>query len=158
MAEVDIESLERQAARRASAALRSSIVAEVGSTFSRRSGLMARSSVQSRFRDGRLDRLALVMPHYSFKLHFGSDKRGNTPSTTRRKASVKEFRRTVLGVGQTVRPHERGGGSVRAHVKNINYRAFNHIARAMSRTNALEQLATDLSENRAVVITSQIQF
>jgi len=135
MQDANFEAKERAAALKAAAGLRAAYRTQIKSTFNRgKSGKLEKSTFTPRFRDGRLDRLVLVSPHYSFKNHFGSTKKGTTPA------------------------HSRNGHPVKAHTKNRNYNAFNHIALAFKSTNALEQLATDLGENRIVLITSQIQF
>jgi hypothetical protein len=131
---VDIEAKERAAGLKAAAALRAAYRMQIKSTFKRNSGTLEKSNISPRYRQGRLDRLVITSPHYSFKNHFGSTKKGMTPV------------------------HSRKGKPVKAHSKNRQYKAFNHIALALKATNALEQLATDLGNNRAVLITSQIDF
>ncbi|MBN8565216.1 MAG: hypothetical protein J0M25_00590 [Flavobacteriales bacterium] len=134
MQDPDFEAKERAAAIKAAAGLRAAYRSQVTSTFKRGTGKLQKSTFSSRFREGRLDRLVLSSPHYSFKNHFGSTKKGITPA------------------------HTRKGKPVKAHSKNRTYKGYNHIAEALKATNALEQLATDLGQNRAVLITSQINF
>ena len=154
----NFEADERKAARKATRALTTSIRSVTKSTFNRVSGDMEESRVASRFRDARLDRLVMTAPHYSFKWHFGSSKSGVTKTQQRSPGDVKSFVRHLNGKSVQVNAHNRAGGSVSAHVKNINYKGRNHIADALNATNALETLATDLGENRIVDITSQIDF
>lgn len=160
MAKFDNETMikEREAGRKASSALTNSIRSKTKSLFKRRSGDMDLSRFYPRYRDGRLDRLILTSPHYSFKQHFGSAKHGTTPETQRKQTEVAEFTRTIKGETQTVKAHIRKATSVKAHDKGINYKAQNHISKALKESNALNQLADDLGENRSVFITSQIEF
>lgn len=134
MQDSNFEAKERAAALKATAALRAAYRTQVTSTFKRKTGKLEKSTFTPRFRTGRLDRIVLNSPHYSFKNHFGSTKKGITPA------------------------HTRKGKPVKAHSKNRQYKAHNHIAEAFKATNALEQLATDLGQNRIVQITSQIDF
>lgn len=134
MLDSDFEAKERAAASKAASALRAAYRTQITSTFKRGSGKLEKSNFLPRFRTGRLDRLVLTSPHYSFKNHFGSTKKGITPT------------------------HSRKGKPVKGHSKNRTYKGYNHIAEALKATNALEQLATDLGQNRAVLITSQINF
>jgi glutamate racemase len=160
MANVDNDFIgkEHESGRKASALLTSSIRSKTKSLFKKRSGKMDLSRFSPRYRDGRLDRIVLSAPHYSFKEHFGSALKGTTPVTNRSAGNVKEFKRTVKGEQQTVKSHIRKAASVKAHIKGINYKAKNHIAQALKETNALTQLATELGEHRAVLIASQITF
>lgn len=156
----NFEAEERRAGQKAASALTSAVRSVSKSTFNRKSGAAERSRVTSRYRSGHLDRLVLNAPHYSFKNHFGSAKTGTTPPLSRDGANVRSFQR-YMGGGrkvQQVNAHRRSGGSVEGHRKGINYKAFNHIANALKSTNALQQLADDLGNNRIVDITSQIDF
>ncbi len=154
----DIAQFERKAGQTASIILTASLRSHIGSTFKRRTGAMAKTNVKPRYKDGRLDRLIINSPHYSFKHHFGSVKKGKTMSTRRRESQIKAFTRHIGSVTIAVKAHKRKGGHVSSHVKNIDYKATNHIAKSLQTTNALENLATTLAENRAVLITSQIDF
>lgn len=160
MASTSFQAEERKAASRATRALTASFRAKIKSVFDRRSGKLEETNVRSRFRDGGLDRLVVNSPYYSFMNHFGSGKAGNTPTHSRGGANVRSFQRFMGGGLQTrqVQAHSRSGGSVAAHIKGIQYKGHNHIADALQSTNALEQLATDLGENRIVNVVSQIQF
>lgn len=149
---------ERAAGRKASAALRVAFRAKIKSTFNRRSGDMEKSTVTAKYKEGFLDRLVLGSPHYSFKHHFGSSLSGTTGATSRKQSSVNSFSRHVNGENVTVKSHTRKATNVVAHIKGIDYKSKNHIAEAFKSTNALQQLATDLGENRIVNITSQIDF
>lgn len=154
----DFTTKERASGSKASGLLRNSLRSKIKSIFKRRSGDMEKSTVTARYRDGRLDRLVMTSPHYSFKEHFGSAKHGTTPQTQRKETAVKEFQRTVNGRTETVKSHVRKATTVQAHMKGINYKAKNHIAQALKQTNALDQLANELGDHRAVLITSQIDF
>lgn len=135
MQDLNFEAKERAAGLKAAVSLRAAYRTQINSTFNRgKSGKLEKSTFTPRYREGRLDRIVLSTPHYSFKNHFGSTKKGETKT------------------------HSRNGKPVRGHSKNRDYKAHNHIALAFKSTNALEQLATDLGENRIVLITSQIQF
>lgn len=134
MQDSNFEAKERAAAIKATVALRAAYRSQATSTFKRKSGKLEKSTFSPRYRVGRLDRIVLNSPHYSFKNHFGSTKKGVTPA------------------------HERKGKPVKSHLKNRTYKGYNHIALALKAANALEQLATDLGQNRAVLITSQIDF
>jgi hypothetical protein len=155
---INIEAEERKAGNIAKNALKTSLVTQIKNTFGRRSGELEKSTVNSRMKDGRLDRLVLNMPHYSFKAHFGSSLTGTQKATERKGASVKSFQRHMEGKVTSVSAYERKGGIVKAFNKNIDYKAHNHIAKALNQTNALEVLATSLGNNRMVLITSQIDF
>jgi hypothetical protein len=154
----DFQAHEKKAGSAAARSLAASLKSEINSVFKRRSGTMAKSGVTARYKEGRLDRLVLNSPHYSFKQHFGSSKTGVTDVTLRKVTSVSSFSRQIEGKIQTVAAHTRSGGSVARHNKNINYKSTDHIAKALNRTNALQTLATELAENRMVEITSQISF
>lgn len=158
MANFDQEANERKAGSVARAALRASLLAQIKSTFNRRSGALEKSNVNARYREGRLDRLVMNSPHYSFKQHFGSSLSGTQKTTDRKEASVKTFQRHLKGATVQIKAHDRKGGNVRSLRKNIQYKAHNHIAKALQETSALENLATALGENRMVTITSQINF
>jgi hypothetical protein len=156
----NFEAEERKAGNKAAGTLRAAYRTKVNSVFKRKSGALEKSTFSARFKEGWLDRLVLLTPHYSFKEHFGSTKTGNTPSYSRGGAKVRSFQRFMGGGLKTrqVEAHVRGGGSVRAHNKGRNYKARNHIAEALKSTSALEVLATDLGQNRIVLVTSQIDF
>lgn len=149
---------ERKAGNKAATTLRSSFRSVIKSRFHRRSGEMEKSTVTTKFRDGRLDRLILKSPHYSFKEHFGSTLTGTTGETHRKATNVREFIRNVKGKQQHIKANKRRATDVKAHNKGINYKARNHIAIALKKTNALDQLATEIGQNRIVEITSQIDF
>lgn len=157
-AQQNFESEERKAANIARSALKASFLSQIRRTFHRRSGTMEKSTVNTRFRIGRLDRIVLKSPRYSFQSHFGSSKKGTQKASQRKGASVKSFRRRTHNKTVEVHSHSRKGGSVVAFNKNRRYNARNHIARALKQTNALEVLATSLGNNRIVLITSQIDF
>lgn len=158
MANVDIEANERKAGSAARGALKASLLSEIRSTFKRRSGNLEKSNVTAKYKEGRLDRLVLNSPHYSFKNHYGSSLTGTQEATDRNGAAVKSFQRHLQGKTVQVQAHQRDGGNVRSLRKNRDYKAHNHIAKALKQTNALETLATALGENRMVLITSQIDF
>jgi len=158
MEKVDIESLERKAGNTARAELRSSVLAQIRNTFHKRSGNLEKSTVNTRYKGGLLDRLVLNSPRYSFQSHFGSDKYGTQKPSAREGAAVKSFQRHLKGKTIDIQSHERSGGAVVAFTKNRNYKAYNHISRALQQTQALENLATALGNSRAVLITSQIDF
>lgn len=158
MESINIEAEERKAGNLAKNALKAALISQIKSTFHRRSGTLEKSTVNSRMRDGRLDRLILNSPKYSFTQHFGSSLTGTQKTTERKGASVKSFQRHLEGMVTPVNAYERQGGIVKAFHKNINYKAQNHIAKALKQTNALDVLATSLGQNRVVLITSQIDF
>lgn len=154
------ESDEKKAANIARAALKSSLINQIKRTFHRgKTGkLLKESNVNSRFVLGRLDRLVLNSPRYSFQSNFGSTKSGFQKSGSRRGGSVKSFVRHLDGKKIEVHSHDRQGTTVAAFDKNIRYKTRNHISRALKQTKALENLATALGENRIVLISSQIDF
>lgn len=158
MEKVDIEAEERKAGSIARAALKASLLNQIKSTFNRRTGTMEKSTVLARYKGGHLDRLTLNMPRYSFQSHFGSTLAGTQKATERKGTSVKSFQRHLEGKVSQVSAHDRKGGNVSAMKKNEPYKATNHIAKALNQTNALENLATALGNNRIVLITSQINF
>lgn len=158
MESINIEAEERKAGNIAKNALKASLITQIKGSFHRRSGALEKSTVNSRMKEGRLDRLVINSPHYSFKQHFGSSLTGTQKATERKGASVKSFQRHLEGKTSTVSAHTRTGGAVKAFNKNIDYKAHNHIAKALNQTNALEVLATSLGNNRMVLITSQIDF
>ncbi|MBC5835829.1 hypothetical protein G6N05_05465 [Flavobacterium sp. F372] len=159
MQNTDITSLEKKAGSAAASSLRAVFRTSIKSTFKRRTGKAEKSNVSAKYRDGNLDRLTLSSPHYSFKNHFGSSKTGTTPSVSRAGGSVKSFSRHIKGNTVTVNAFSRSGGSVSAHRKGIRYKAYGHLANAMRNAQpALEKLATDLTENRAVIVVSKIDF
>ena len=155
---VNIEAEERKAGSIARVALKASLINQIKRTFHRRTGTLEKSTVNANYKVGRLDRLTLNMPRYSFQQHFGSSLTGTQKETERKGTSVKSFQRHLEGMVSEVKSHDRKGGSVRAMRKNIKYGAHDHISRALKQTNALEKLATALGKNRAVLITSQIDF
>jgi hypothetical protein len=158
MESINIEAEERKAGNLAKNALKASLISQIKSTFHRRSGTLEKSTVNSRMRDGRLDRLILNSPKYSFTQHFGSSLTGTQKATERKGTSVKSFQRHLEGKVASISAYERQGGTVKAFNKNIGYRTHNHISRALKQTNALDVLATSLGQNRVVLITSQIDF
>lgn len=149
---------ERSAGNKAASTLRVSVRSKIKEIFQSRSGNLEKSNVSARYRDGFLDRLVLAMPKYSFTSHFGSTLSGTTQATSRKPSSVNTFTRHLKSGDVSVQAHSRKATNVVAHIKGINYKAKNHIADALNQTNALEQLATDLGENRMVEIASQIDF
>jgi hypothetical protein len=155
---INIEAEERKAGNIAKNALKTSLVTQIKNTFHRGSGELEKSSVSSRMKEGRLDRLTINSPHYSFKQHFGSSLTGTQKATERKGTSVKSFQRHLEGKTIPVSAYNRAGGTVKSFNKNIDYKAQNHIAKALNQTNALEVLATSLGNNRMVLITSQIDF
>ncbi|WP_222616889.1 hypothetical protein [Flavobacterium kayseriense] len=158
MENVNIEAEERKAGRIAAAALKASLINQIKNTFNRRTGALEKSTVLARYKSARLDRLVLNSPRYSFQTHFGSSLPGTQKATARKATSVKSFQRHLEGKVSQVQAHERKGGRVSAMRKNEPYRATNHIAKALNQSNALENLATALGNNRMVLITSQINF
>jgi hypothetical protein len=158
MEPINIEAEERKAGNIAKNALKVSLITQIQGSFHRRSGGMEESTVNSQMKDGRLDRLVINTPKYSFTQHFGTSLTGTQKPTERKGASVKSFQRHLEGKVSSVSAHVRTGGSVKAFNKNIDYKASNHIAKALKQTNALEVLATSLGENRIVLVTSQINF
>lgn len=149
---------EKQAGQKASGLLRRELRAEIQSVFKKISGNMEKSNVTARYRDGRLDRLVLSSPHYSFKHHYGSVKTGKTRTKIRSGGPVKSFVRQYEGMVRPVRAHIRKAAVVPQHNKGIDYKSYNHIAEAIKKSNVLEILATDLAENRAVDIVSKISL
>lgn len=150
---------ERKAGNIARIALKDSFLSQLRKTFERgKTGNLERSTVNTRFRAGRLDRLILKSPRYSFQSHFGSSKTGTQKPSNRREADIKSFTRHVKGKKIEISSHRRSGGSVAGFNKKIKYRARNHISRTLNETKALENLATALGENRIVLIASQIDF
>ncbi|MEN9907129.1 MAG: hypothetical protein RLZZ540_270 [Bacteroidota bacterium] len=158
MDKVDIESLERKAGNTARTELKTSVLSQIKRTFHKRSGDLEKSNVNARYKAGLLDRLVLNMPRYSFQSHFGSAKTGTQKASQRQGGAVKSFQRHLKGKTVEVAAHQRAGGTVQAFNKNRSYKAYNHIARALQQTKALDNLATSLGNNRAVQITSQIDF
>lgn len=158
MADTYFQGKERAAGLKAASALRVALRAKIKSKFNRRSGDMEKSTVTAKYKEGFLDRLVLDSPHYSFKQHFGSSLSGTTGETSRKQTTVNSFARHVNGETVTVKSHTRKATNVVAHIKGIDYKSKNHIAEAFKSTNALQQLANDLGENRIVNITSQIDF
>jgi hypothetical protein len=71
------QELERRAATRAAAALRSSMRSVIGETFTKRSGQMEESNVSARFKNGLVDRLVITSPRYSFIEHYGFEQKQN---------------------------------------------------------------------------------
>jgi ABC-type lipoprotein release transport system permease subunit len=155
---INFDSEEKKAGNKAAAALRSALRAQIKSDFQSRSGAMERSNVTARFKEGNLDRLVMHSPHYSFTEHFGSSLTGTQKQTVRSGSTVRSFQRHIKGETSFVQAHTRSGGNVKAFRKNIHYKAKNHIAEALKSTEALNALATELGNNRIVLITSQIDF
>lgn len=147
---------EKQAGQRASSLLGRELRSEISSVFKKETGQMEKSNVTPRYRDGRLDRLVLTSPHYSFKLHYGSVKSGKTKTKVRSGGPVRAHVRQYEGMVRTVRAHVRKRSIIPQHNKNIDYKGYNHIAQAIKKSNVMEVLATDLAENRAVDIVSKI--
>lgn len=158
MPDQDFFQKERTAGNKAASSLRGSFRSKIKQLFQSRSGAMEKSNVTARYRDGFLDRLIIATPKYSFTKHFGSSLSGTTKQTERSASSVNSFVRHINGTTIQISAHERKATHVVAHVKGINYKSTNHISEALRETNALEQLATDLGENRIVDIASQIDF
>lgn len=154
----EFQAQERKAASKARSSLNVALRSSIKRKFKSRTGKMEKSNVTSRFRDGMLDRLVLNSPHYSFKNHFGSSLTGNTPETNRAETNVQAFVRKIKSKSISIEAHTRRATKVAAHNKGIQYKAYNHIADALKSSNALEQLATDLGNNRIVQIASQIDF
>ncbi|NRT11544.1 hypothetical protein [Flavobacterium sp. 14A] len=155
---LDQEAEERKAGRKAAATLRNDFRVLIRNSFKSRSGKLEKSTVTARYKEARLDRLVISQPAYSFQSHFGSTKSGTQGATNRKGADVKGFTRHINGKTVQVSSYNRTGGQVKAFNKNRNYAAYNHIARALQSTKALETLATDLGNNRITQITSQINF
>lgn len=149
---------EREAGRKASAALTRELRSEIKSLFKRKSGELEKTNVSSRYKDGRLDRLVLTSPYYGFIKHYGSIKTGKTGTKNRSGGPVKSFTRQYEGMVRPVKAHFRKASIIPGHNKNIDYKSSNHIAEAFKKSNAIEILATDLAENRAVDISSKISF
>lgn len=161
MQDQDFQALEKKAGSQAASSLRAAFRSEIKSTFKRRSGKLEKSNVSPRYRDGQLDRLVLSSPRYSFQSHFGSNKTGDTSETTRAGSNVRPFRRRRKdsGVSHDVKSFYRSGTKVDSHDKKMKYKSYNHLSAALRKSqSALEKLATDLSENRAVEIMSKIKF
>lgn len=158
MADIDIEALERKAGNVARTALKASLINQIQRTFHRRTGNLLKSTVLARYKDGRLDRLVLNSPKYSFTQHFGSSLPGTQKPTERKGTNVKSFQRHLEGMVTDVKAHERKATSVRGFNKNEPYNAHDHLSRALKQTPALENLATALGNHRAVLIASQIDF
>lgn len=154
----EFQDQERKAASKARSSLNVALRSSIKRKFKSRTGKMEKSNVTSRFRDGMLDRLVLNSPHYSFKSHFGSSLTGNTPETNRAETNVQAFVRKIKSKSISIEAHSRRATKVAAHNKGIQYKSYNHIADALKSSNALEQLATDLGNNRIVQIASQIDF
>lgn len=155
----NFEIAERKAGNIARTALKSAYLSQISRTFKRgKTGKLEKSTVTARYRQGRLDRFAIMTPQYSFQEHFGSSKSGNQKSSQRNGADVKSFIRHLSHKRSNVRAHHRDGGTVDGFNKRRRYTAKNHIAKALNNTNALEVLATSLGENRIIMVTSQIRF
>lgn len=162
MENTDLEAFEKKIGGAAAKALTASLRDQIQKTFDRRTGTgsLDKSVFNARYKDGRLDRLVMNSPVYSFTSHFGSDKKGNTAATNRKATEVRSFSRHLKKsvVEHPVKSHSRKGGAVKAHIKGIEYKAKNHIAKAFRATNALNVLSTNLGTSRAIIITSQIDF
>ncbi|MFW0737572.1 hypothetical protein [Flavobacterium sp. T12S277] len=155
---INFEVEEKKAGNIARSALKTSYLNQVRTTFKRHLGNLEKSNFSARYREGRLDRLVLVTPGYSFKSHFGSSKTGAQKESNRKSSNVKSFSRHTNGKTIQISAHLRKGGTVKAFNKNRDYTATDHISKALRATNALENLATALGNNRIVVVTSQIDF
>jgi hypothetical protein len=155
---INIEVQERKAGSIARAALTTSLMSQIKSNFNRRSGNLEKSKFNARYKNGHLDRLVLNSPKYSFTQHFGSSLAGTQKATERKGATVKSFQRHLEGMVTQVKSYDRKGGSVSAMNKKEPYKAYDHIAKALKQSPALENLATALGENRIVLIASQINF
>lgn len=154
-----MQTSDRKAGSAAANSLRAAFRTSIKSTFKRRTGTMEKTNVSARYRDFNLDRLTVTSPHYSFKSHFGSTKTGTTPAVSRSGASVQSFTRHINGKNVTVSAFSRSGGNVTNHRKGMRYKAYRHLSNAMRMAQpALEKLATELSENRAVIVVSKIDF
>ncbi|UOX35328.1 hypothetical protein LXD69_07355 [Flavobacterium sediminilitoris] len=150
---------DRKAGNAAANKLRAAFRTAIKSTFNRRTGKMYKTNVTAKYRSDNLDRLTLTSPRYSFQNHFGSSKTGTTGNTSRSGGQVKSYTRHVNGKAVTVPSFNRSAATVSSHKKNRQYRKYGHLAIAMRASQpALEQLATDLAENRAVVVISKIDF
>jgi len=160
MATTDFEAEEKKIGTAAGKALTASFQNQIKKMFDRRSGNLEKTNVRPRYKEGRLDRLVISSPKYSFTTHYGSDKKGDTPETTRKSAEVRSFARHLENsvMDHQVKAHTRAGGTVQAHIKGIDYRATNHIAKALKATNALEVLGTQLGNNRAIKILSSFDW
>ena len=156
----DFEAKEKLLGNAAAKALTASFQNQIKKIFDRRSGNLDKTNVRPRYKEGRLDRLVISSPKYSFTTHYGSSKKGTTPETTRKGSDVRSFSRHLENsvMDNQVKAYHRSGGTVKAHVKGIDYKATNHIVKAFRATNALNVLATQLGSSRAVLIVSQIDF
>lgn len=156
----DFEAEEKKIGSAAGRALTASFQNQIKKTFDRRSGNLDKTNVRPRYRDGRLDRLVISSPKYSFTTHYGSSKKGDTPETTRKSSEVRSFARHLENsvMDHQVKAHTRSGGTVKAHIKGIDYRATNHITKALKATNALQVLGTHLGNNRAIKILSSFDW
>jgi len=149
---------EKKAGNVARLALKQSLISQIKKSFKKRSGTLEKSNVTTRYVDGRLDRLVINTPKYSFTQHYGSKKPGTQKPTERKATSVKSFQRHLEGMVTEVDAHERKGTTVKGFLKNEPYPAHEHLSRALKQTNALEVLATALGESRAALVTSKIYF
>ena len=75
MANKDFRALESQAGKKAAIVLRKSLKNQIRSLFETTQGNseLLKSTVSSRMKGPELQRLAIKMPHYGFKQHFGFD-------------------------------------------------------------------------------------
>lgn len=160
MENADFEANEKKIGNAAARALGASLQNQIKKTFDRRTGSLEKTNVRARYKDGRLDRLTINSPKYSFTTHYGSNKKGDTKETKRKATEVRSFERHLDNsiVEHTVKAHSRAGGTVKAHIKGIDYKATDHIAKAFRATNALNVLATELGNSRAVKIISQFDW
>lgn len=156
----DFEAHEKKIGSAAARALSASFRNQIKKSFDRRTGALEKTNVRARYKEGRLDRLTINSPKYSFTTHYGSAKKGTTKETNRRSTEVRSFARHLENsvIDHEVKAHSRAGGKVKAHIKGINYRATDHIAKAFRATNALDVLATELGSSRAVKILSQFDW
>lgn len=150
---------ENRSGRKAAALLKNALRSRISQKFKRRSGAMDRTNVSAIFRQGRLDRLAITSPKHSFIQHFGySEPNENVKATTRKPGFVKSYFRDGVMTGRSVRNYSRKGGFVSHYTRNISNENKDHISDALNSSNILENLASELGENRAVFVTSQINF
>lgn len=156
----NLEAHEKKIGAAAARALKASFLNQIKKTFDSRTGALEKTNVRARYREGRLDRLIINSPKYSFTTHYGSAKKGDTKQTNRSPTAVRSFARHLENsvVDHQVKAHSRAGGTVKAHIKGINYKATDHIAKVFRATNALDVLATELGNSRAVKILSQFDW
>lgn len=71
MADTSLQNRERSVGKKYASMLRSAIRSKIRSETVSQTGLLLKTQVSSRMKDGRLDRLQVTAPHYGFKLHYG---------------------------------------------------------------------------------------